>query len=257
MWADAMTWAGSLWRMQHAPRSAPPRRRYLANACLLALSAVLVGGVGVAAMQASDARAEATSSAETYEPAVAYTAPPEPTEVAFLGDSFTVGTGTSDRDQRWTTLLSNEENWLELNYGYGGTNYGTAGALKGGEAYSDRLTDLIMSQPDIVIVSSAGNNVQEDQTAGIRATFEELRAELPDARIIATSPYYRAADFPEALVDFGEDVREGVESVGGEYLDIGHPLKGHPEAMDDDGVHPNDRGYELIAEAVHDALDRK
>lgn len=205
--------------------------------------------------QGVQARAAASESAEDYTPAVTYTPPPAPTEVAFLGDSFTAGTGGSTRGDRWTTMLSRENRWIELNYGYGGTNYATAGTLKGGRAYVDRLTDLIISQPDIVIVSSAGNNVTDDQTAGIEATFRELREEVPVARIIATSPYYRADDFPKALVDFGDDVRAGVEAVGGEYLDIGHPLKGHPEAMDEDGVHPNDLGYELIAEAVQDALD--
>ncbi|MEX5256852.1 SGNH/GDSL hydrolase family protein [Kocuria arenosa] len=241
--------------MQGTPRLTFSRRRRLINGGIILLSAFLAGGIGVAVSQASQARTTAAETAAVYKPAVTYTAPPAPTEVAFLGDSFTVGTGSSTRADRWTTSLSMDNHWMELNYGYGGTNYATAGTLKGGRAYADRLTDIIISQPDIVIVSSAGNNVTDDQTPGIAATFRELQEQIPDARIIATSPYYRADDFPKALIDFGDDVRAGVEAVGGEYLDIGHPLEGHTEAMDEDGVHPNDLGYELIAEAVQEALD--
>lgn len=241
--------------MQRTPRPVRSRRQYMANAAIVALSAAVIAGLAGTVLQGAQVRAEAGERARNYTPAVTYTPPPTPTEVAFLGDSFTVGTGASTRGDRWTTSLSMDNRWIELNYGYGGTNYATAGALKGGRSYADRLTDIVASQPDIVIVSSAGNNMQDDQMPGIAATFRELSEEIPNARIIATSPYYRAEDFPEDLVDFGNGIRDGVESVGGEYLDIGHPLKGHPEAMDEDGVHPNDLGYELIAEAVQAALD--
>lgn len=198
--------------------------------------------------------------ARNAEAQVAYTAPTytpprdDRTTVAFLGDSFTAGTGASSKSNRWTSRVSKSKGWRELNYGVGGTNFGSKGPSASALPYVERLTDLIMSNPDIVVVSSAGNSLDKDQTEEIAETFETLRAELPDTQIIATSPYTRAGTYPEHLETFGDDVRDGVESVGGTYVDIGHPLESRPEGMAKDGVHPNDKGYELIAEAVEEKL---
>lgn len=227
----------------------------MTSGTIVALVGLLVAGVGFAAADFRQAEAVAAEAARGYEPAVTYTHPSVPTSVAFLGDSFTAGAGTDEsKFKRWTTLVANNRGWLELNYGKGGTNYNTAGPQAGGAAYADRLVDLVRSQPDIVIVSTAGNDVEEKQLPGIEKTFQTLRHELPDAKIIATSPYFRAGDYPAELVELGNDIQREVEEVGGEYLDIGHPLGNHPEAMAEDKAHPNDAGYQLIADAVSNEL---
>lgn len=199
-------------------------------------------------------RANIIAEAAAYKVPVTYTPPPQPTTAAFVGDSYTVGSGASSTTKRWTTLLSREMDWLELNYGIGGTNYGAAGDLAGGKAYKDHLTDLIISKPDIVFVSSAGNGVGVDQTAAINETFQTLRAGLPDAKIYATSPYSRAGWYTKRSADFGEDVKAGVEAVGGEYLELDDPLGNFPDAVSDDKIHPDNTGYRIIADAVLDAI---
>lgn len=178
----------------------------------------------------------------------------EPPSAAFLGDSYTTGVGASHRYKRWSTLVAKEMGWIELNYGLGGTNFATGGELKTGRPYTERLTDLKISNPDVVIVSSAGNTLKTDQMPGITKTFKEIREALPDARIVALSPFHGAGDYPDALADFGEDIKAGVEAVDGEYLDIGHPLRDHPELIVEDGIHPDDTGYAILADAVVDAL---
>lgn len=240
--------------MRHAPQSASQRQSKLLAGIIITLGALLIAGVGITASDSQQAKSRAAEAATIYVPAVSYTPPKKPTEVAFLGDSFTVGTGADRKSDRWSTRLAKKRGWMELNYGYGGTNYGTGGTLKGGKPYADRLTDLIISDPDVVIVSTAGNTLEENQAPGIRATFQTLHTELPDARIIATSPYYRAEEFPVALSRLGSDIEKEVEAIGGEYLNIGHPLSARPEAMDDDGIHPNSVGYEIIADVVAEAL---
>lgn len=236
------------------PRKASRTR--LANLFIGLLAALLIGLLFNFSAHEFQQKNAIASKAETYDTkAFAVDTSPPPKEVAFLGDSFTVGTGASSKADRWTTLVSRKNHWVELNYGFGGTNYGTAGTLSGGKPYYDRLTDLIISRPDVVIVSSAGNTLNYDQEEGIERTFEDLRDALPDSRIIATSPYHRSGPLPDSVVQFGDNVKNGVESVDGEYVNIGHPLEDHPNAMAPDGVHPNDLGYQIIAEAVSKELN--
>lgn len=225
-----------------------------ADVVILFLVMLVITGLWFTAAQLKRAELRTMEAAESYSPALSYSTPDAPVSVAFLGDSFTFGTGAASKSHRWSSLVSREMGWLELNYGFGGTNYGTAGTLRGGKAYADRLVDLTISQPDIVIVSSAGNTMNEDQKAGIADTFKKLRSGLPDARIVATSPFSRAGEYRHELVDFGEIIETEVEAVGGEYLDIGHPLERHKRAMDEDGVHPNNFGHELIADAFVDSF---
>jgi lysophospholipase L1-like esterase len=215
---------------------------------VLSLVVLLVLVPAVLLMRNASEDRQASGTTETYTP------PSQPT-VVFLGDSFTMGAGADPQTNRWTTLLSRAQGWKELNYGYGGTNYATAGELEGAMPYVDRVPDIVADKPDIVIVSTAGNSVEVNQTADIERTLQGLREGLPDARILATSPYVRAGEYPSSLTVFGAQIRTAVESVGGEYLDIGHPLGDHPEAMADDGSHPNNTGHMLIADAVQSSLE--
>ena len=143
---------------------------------------------------------------------------------------------------------------MEFNYGIGGTNYGTAGKQSVGKAYVDHLTDLIISQPDIVSVSSAGNGIGEDQSQAIDETFQKLREVLPDAQIYATSPYTRHGWYTKRSDEFGKEIKAGVEAVDGVYLDLDDPLGEHPEALAEDDIHPDDFGYRVIADAVNEQL---
>lgn len=231
-------------------------RKALTSGVAATLCVLLSAGMGFAVLDARASRSEASEKAQDYMPAVSYTAPPAPTKVAFLGDSYTFGTGLDgSKFNRWSTLVSKENGWLELNYGKGGTNYGTEASNTGAKPYSERLTDLIVSSPDIVIVSSAGNGLNQKQSLAIRYTFETLRDKLPDARIIALSPFYWAGDYPKHFEEFGDEIKAEVEAVGGEYIDIGHPLEDHPDYIANDGQHPNEAGYRLIANAVGEALN--
>lgn len=199
---------------------------------------------------------EQTAHAASYVPQVAPTPAPTAPKAAFIGDSYTAGSGANTKFNRWSSLLSEERGWIELNYGIGGTNYATGSRERNGRPFHDRLTDLVISQPDIVIVSSAGLSLSERQELGIKQTFQTLRSELPDARIIAVSPFYWREELPLRHIKFGEQIRDAVQDAGGEYLDIGHPLGAdYPALIAADGNHPNDAGYEMIAKRVSAELE--
>ena len=190
----------------------------------------------------------------TPRPATTVAAIEDVPDVAFLGDSYTVGTGATTERDRWTSTLARTMEWDEHNYGVGGTNYGTAGQFDGGNPYTDRVPTIVAAAPDMVIVSGGRNEMSAEQEPGIAATFQELRAGLPDADIVAVSPFWDDdAPYPDRLTELGEVIRAEVEAVGGRYLEVGNPLEGRPDLISD-GVHPNDEGYALLAETVQDAL---
>jgi acyl-CoA thioesterase-1 len=110
--------------------------------------------------------------------------------------------------------------------------------------------------PDIVVVAGGRNDSGSDPSENIRATFRQLRAGLPWARIIAVQPMWDSAPYPEFLDRSAEIIHESVLEVHGEYLVLGDPLLGRPDLITADGVHPNDVGYQVLAQAVNTALTR-
>lgn len=173
--------------------------------------------------------------------------------VAFLGDSYTVGARASSENTRWSSLVSKELGWSERNFGIADTGYLVEGSMANGAPYADRIPAVAEAKPEIVVVSGGLNDMfssTADIVASINATYAELRAALPDARIIAVSPLWTAVEpVPEQMSALNDAVREAAASVNAEYVDLGQPLVGKPEWMHTDKVHPLDEGYAAIAEA--------
>lgn len=185
-------------------------------------------------------------------------ASPQQAPVAvFIGDSYTAGAGGDGTT--WTALVAAAEGWQEVNLGRGGTGFIAASGPEGcGDEYCppfpEMVTDAARHDPDVVVVSGGRNDGELDNRVAIQETFEALREALPGARMIATSPMWDDSPYPASMTSMGQAVRVAVESVGGFYLDLGSPLEGQPELLDDDGVHPNAEGYKVLAEAVIAAL---
>lgn len=188
------------------------------------------------------------------------TLPPERViqKAAFLGDSYTFGSGATSMQLRWSSIVARSLSWGEVNVGVGGTGYSNAGTKSGGTTYIDRVAKVVASKPAIVVVSGGRNDlVQKDFQIvedSVSKTFADLRAGLPKAKIIALSPVWDASTPPVELAAVAEDVRTAVEAVGGTYVDIGQPLKSHPNLLIDDAVHPNDAGHKALADATVTAI---
>lgn len=236
-------------KTKHRP-SISKRAKIITAVCTLLAVVLAFGGLYVKQLEV---RAAAAAEAASFVPAKIKPAERDPI-VAFLGDSFTTGGGASAQQNRWTTQVSQANGWFEVNFGFGGTNYATSGSVDGAMPYTEQVQDIVKLNPQIVFVSSAGNGLNEDQSGGIRNTFQELREGLPDARIIATSPYTRVGPYPGVLANFGEIIKAEVEAVRGEYMDLGHPLGERDDVMAEDEVHPNNAGHRLIADAVQALL---
>lgn len=174
-------------------------------------------------------------------------APAEPV-AAFLGDSYTEGTGASSTSHRWTTLVADEMGWQEVNLGQGGTGYSTAGTVEGRQPYPARAGNVAAD----VIVVAGGQNDYGQPTAkilrGIDSTFQQLRKHNPQARIIAVSPTAPNGGTPSQLVRMRDEIQQQAKRVDAEFVDATTPpWFGDPGLLAQDGVHPNNRGHALYA----------
>lgn len=189
-----------------------------------------------------------------------------PTRAVFIGDSYTAGAGASNSDHRFTTLIANQEHWVEANFGRGGTGY-TSGVkaptakLACGLDYCPSFTEMIpdaaASHPDIVFVSGGRNQSGADPDSlatGITDFYKQLRAALPDATIYAMSPVWDSRTPPEDMAEMIHDVQSAAQAVNATFLNVGEPLANHPEQIAPDHVHPTDGGHALLAEAAEAAL---
>ena len=184
-------------------------------------------------------------------PGAANRAPGE-TVVAFYGDSYTRGMGASAPELRWSTIVSSERGWTEVNPSRDGLGF-----VNNRRSGDDIVDQVIAARPDVVISTMGLNDnfsmparADEIEAAVIR-DFERIREALPEARIIAVEPFWYTDDRPESVEQIIGWVRVAALAVDADYITgASHWLDGHPEWMADDGLHPNDAGNAAFAERM-------
>lgn len=174
--------------------------------------------------------------------------------IAFLGDDYTTGAGASAPTRRFTTLVAGALGYTEANFGVSRTGY-TRISEAGGD-YTTRIAQVVAAKPSVVLVSGGRNDVSDNPATvadHARRLFAQLRAGLPQAKLIAVAPWWGDSKPRAELAAVAAGVQAAVQSAGGTYLDLADPLLGHPDWMADD-ADPNDAGYAAIAAALEPAL---
>lgn len=138
--------------------------------------------------------------------------------VAF-GDSLTYGTG-STKSGGFVTLLSEKSGMPIVNMGVPGDT--TRDALL-------RLDSVLAGKPDVVIVLFGGN----DLLKGIPATETAKNLALIDTKLTSSGAKVLLLK-----------------------LSILNGIYGNPDLMSPDALHPNDKGYALMAERIYPDLKR-
>lgn len=236
---------------------------------ILILAAALIVGIVLAVLlwpRAASQPQPTGAPMPTASPSTSPATPPSSTEpqvAVFIGDSYTVGSGTSLSGTGFPAMLGELRDWEVVNLAIAGTGYATArdeswcppaGCLD----YAGVIPGAVAHDPDVVIVSGGRNDLGRNSTAELEAPvadfYTELRAALPDARIVVTSPIWDDPPPPRALLELSDIVQREAARVGAEYLDLGDPLEGRPELIAPDGLHPNEEGLRVIAERIHELL---
>jgi lysophospholipase L1-like esterase len=173
--------------------------------------------------------------------------------VAFLGDDYTAGTRASTTSARFSTLVSTALDLTERNFGVAGSGYANP---RGGGDYQSRVGRVVAAKPDVVVVSGGRNDVIDDpDTVASNASdlFAELHARLPHAVLVAVAPFWGDSPPRPLLATIAASIKSAVLAVGGRYMNLPDPLRGHPKWMADQ-ADPNDAGYAAIAKAIKPVL---
>lgn len=182
-------------------------------------------------------------------------------KVACVGNSITEG-ARMEPDKRYPAVVG-----LLLGSGYEVRNFGLGGRpllKKGDYPYGNEKMyhEVMAREPDIVVIklgtkdSKPQNWQYKDEFVGdYRAFIQSFKAlkSQPKIFVCLPVPVYKAAfDITEAIVK-GEVIpltKEAAKAEKVEVIDVYKALSGHSE-MFPDGVHPNEAGTRLMAEAVY------
>ena len=176
-------------------------------------------------------------------------------KVAFYGDSYTLGTGATSAQDRWSTVISEKRGWIEFNPSVNGLGF-----------YNNRYDldlpgEVIESDPDIVFVTMGLNdNFSYDDHADeihaqLDADIDRIARELPEARLIVVEPFWYIDARPESVEVIIGWVKDAAARVDADYIaGASHWIEGNPEWMAFDGLHPNSDGYAEMAKRMDAAL---
>ncbi len=194
--------------------------------------------------------------------------PPEPTAtsippegdgpvVAFYGDSYTLGTGATSAAARWSTIISADRGWREVNPSVNGLGFINNRTVFG---EGDLPSIIIAAEPELVIVTMGLNDNfayerRPDERDRIREQIgidlQRLRDGLPEARIVVVEPFWYTDERPDSVEVIIGWVREGAEAIDADFVaGASRWIEGRPELMAADGLHPNDDGYAVMAERM-------
>ncbi len=190
--------------------------------------------------------------------------------VACIGDSITYGyLLSSPESESWPALLETmlEDGSEVANLGVSGSTLMDEGDLPYRSTGNiDRAKQL---RPDVFIVMLGTNDAysrawsEDSYRAQLEGLVDELAASTPDALIVLMAPpcAFRIASEPAieptAQAVIGGSIRDIVHEMADRkkaiYVDLFDVTYEHPEWFPD-GLHPDTKGHQSIAEHVFDAL---
>ena len=200
--------------------------------------------------------------------------------ITFLGDSITEGWGTSDLKYRYDNVLARERGLGSIyTNGIGGTRIayqrGASGDPRHDLYYCGRAAELDLSG-DVIVVFGGTNDYghgnapfgdERDNTpdtfcGAVNTLIRILRRRFPASRIVFMTPTRRlGGEVPNAsngktLGEYAAAIVNACEHFGVDVLDLYNTLPLDPDKDEDcakytiDGLHPNDAGHALIADAL-------
>ena len=153
---------------------------------------------------------------------------------AFVGDSLT-------EQGDWQSVLPGRH---VLNLGVGGNT--SADLL-------DRLDEIVAAGPSTVVLEIGTNDFAwrlpvEEVVANIEHVLTELRAKLPEARILVQSILPRQREYAHIVTGVNDEVAAFAPRVGAEYVDVWPVLAddegGLRPEFTVDGLHLTPAGYD-------------
>lgn len=208
----------------------------------------------------------------------------------FLGDSITEGVGASSQEKRYTDLVGKMLGCETVNYGISGTRIArqTKTSVRAAWDVDFRLRVTLMEKDaDRVFVFGGTNDyghgachlgssdVYDEKTFATQLglLIDELTEKYGREKLCFIIPLRRFFEGPIAckgdggdemgapFIEYVELMRSVLGKCGIDYIDlyengIPKPESNSGDEYTVDGLHPNDKGYELIAERICEYLGK-
>lgn len=237
-------------------------------AAVVVAAAVLAFGVGSYVALTREAPAYTGS----YTPPAPEPPKPPPTlalpanpKVLFVGDSLTDGNGASDKARLgWVPQLATRMGWTD----YRVDAFGLTGFLRpGGNEKVDRTYGTRTAQfhdrepdftPDLVVFQGGFNDSTyrtEALTVAVRDTIENTRKIWPNAQFLVIGPISSHAKMNRITWAYlrGAGIA-GVPAIDMNRKPAFNSDKDGDLYLTEDGWHPNDAGYELVATTLQERI---
>ncbi|ROQ05064.1 lysophospholipase L1-like esterase [Curtobacterium sp. PhB172] len=184
-------------------------------------------------------------------------------EVLIVGDSYTVGRGSSDGVHGWAQDLATERGWDATIDGVAGSGYVNTGRSHSPTmTYRARIEQNASLDPRLVIVQGSQNDWLVSASTLEERVEQALRTakrQWPDAVVVAIGP---SAPQPraETTVAISAAVAAGARDAGVPFVDAvdrqWFTAMNSGSYAAGDGQHLNDDGYRYLADKIDGALEQ-
>lgn len=173
--------------------------------------------------------------------------------VAFLGDSWTAGVGATGR-RGYVVRTAGRLGWGYADLGVGGSGYSVPGPHH--SLFVQRIPQLVALHPDLVVVQGSLNERHSTPVrlaAAAASTLTRLRGALdPGTPVLVVGAAYNPGT-PDLTIDWINDAISSAAAGAG--LPFVNPaaagwLDPHDPRLWSDTIHPDDRGHQLVADAL-------
>jgi lysophospholipase L1-like esterase len=194
----------------------------------------------------------AAASAPASAPASAGIVAEETPSVTFVGDSWTVGEGATD-ERGYAVRTGEVLGWDYAVLGVGGSGYTRPG---GGTTFGMRIDRAVATGADVVVVQGSLNEraSQPDLLeAAALATLARLSSEVDPGTIVLVVGASYSPGTPDPTIDWiNEAIGAAADRVGLPFVNPAEEDWTDPadETLWADPDHPNDAGYQLIADRL-------
>ncbi|MFI7589608.1 SGNH/GDSL hydrolase family protein [Spongisporangium articulatum] len=180
----------------------------------------------------------------------------DPTVALFVGDAYTVGSGTGSKPNSFASRACTTLKWTCYYDAQASSGYVTAGVQSNGtqsKTYGDRLKADKKYTPDVVVVSGGR---ADSGKAGVQAAatdyLEAVTKQFSDAKLVVLEPFWNNATPTQQIVAVRTAVQKAADAAGATYVSTTDWLT--DAQIGPDGVLPTTSGHKALAKKLVAAL---
>ncbi|WP_273272622.1 arylesterase [Roseivirga sp.] len=179
----------------------------------------------------------------------------QPKRIVFFGDSITAGYGIPI-ESAFPALIQKKIEEADLDYQV--INAGLSGETTAGGL--NRIDWILRSKPDVFVLELGGNDglrglSMEESEKNLKAMIEKVRKVNPKAEVILAGmqiPPNLGQEYTSKFKSLFPNVAKEMDTKLIPFLLEG--VGGDPKLNLSDGIHPNQKGHEIVAETVWEYL---